>query len=192
MAEELDAEEAEEAANEDRVRKRRVYLRRDREEAGKNLHKHYFSEHPTYLDRWFRRHFRMSRDLFLCIQNDILSYDVEPLPSHFEYFKQKRDALGRLGFNTEQKITYALRQLAYGTAADMFDEYLQMSEATSIICLNMFCKCVLQLYVDEYLRKPTSGDIAHLYSAHEEKHGFKGMLGSIDCMHWQWRNCPVA
>ncbi|XP_071709040.1 uncharacterized protein [Rutidosis leptorrhynchoides] len=52
--------------------------------------------------------------------------------------------------------------------------------------------CILELYVDEYLRKPTSSDIARLYSAHEEKHGFKGMLGSIDCMHWQWRNCPVA
>ncbi|XP_071686956.1 uncharacterized protein [Rutidosis leptorrhynchoides] len=52
--------------------------------------------------------------------------------------------------------------------------------------------CILELYVDEYLRKPTSSDIARMYSAHEEKHSFKGMLGSIDCMHWQWRNCPVA
>ncbi|XP_071695416.1 uncharacterized protein [Rutidosis leptorrhynchoides] len=156
MTEELDAEEA---ANDERVRKPRVYLRRDREEGGKDLHKHYFQEHPTYLDRWFRRRFRMSRDLFLRIQNDILSYDVEPLPSHFEYFIQKRDVLGRLGFTTEQKITSALRQLAYGTAADM---------------------------------KPTSSDIARLYSAHEEKHGIKGMLESIDCMHWKWKNCPVA
>ncbi|XP_071714309.1 uncharacterized protein [Rutidosis leptorrhynchoides] len=45
---------------------------------------------------------------------------------------------------------------------------------------------------DEYLRKPTSSDIARLYSAHEEKHGFKGMFGSIDCMHSKWKNCPVA
>ncbi|XP_071688548.1 uncharacterized protein [Rutidosis leptorrhynchoides] len=49
-----------------------------------------------------------------------------------------------------------------------------------------------ELYVDEYLRKPTSSDIARLYSAHEEKHGFKGMLRSIDCMHWKWKICQNA
>ncbi|XP_071705257.1 uncharacterized protein [Rutidosis leptorrhynchoides] len=41
-----------------------------------------------------------------------------------------------------------------------------------------------ELYVEEYLRKSTCSDIAHLYSVHEEMHGFKGMLRSINCMHW--------
>ncbi|XP_057779810.1 uncharacterized protein LOC130998411 [Salvia miltiorrhiza] len=27
---------------------------------------------------------------------------------------------------------------------------------------------------------------------HEAKHGFLGMLGSLDCMHWTWKNYPVA
>ncbi|XP_071688126.1 protein ALP1-like [Rutidosis leptorrhynchoides] len=199
LAEELDAEEAaaeeaavEEAANNVRVPRTRIYIRRDRELACDNLYKHYFSDNPVYPETRFKRRFRMSSRLFKRIVNDIINYDVDPLPLHFEYFKQKNDAIGRQGFTTIEKCTSAIRQLAYGTTADMFDEYLQMAEGTSILCLNSFCKCVLELYVDEYLRKPTSSDIAHLYSAHEEKHGFKGMLGSIDYMHWKWKNCPNA
>ncbi|GJW83125.1 ALP1-like protein isoform X1 [Tanacetum coccineum] len=49
-----------------------------------------------------------------------------------------------------------------------------------------------QQEAERYLRKPDFNDIQKLYTAHNNIHGFPGMLGSIDCMHWEWRNCPKA
>ena len=42
------------------------------------------------------------------------------------------------------------------------------------------------------MRRPTLQDIQRLHAKHEELHGFPEMLGSIDCMHWPWKNCLVA
>ncbi|KAJ9542382.1 hypothetical protein OSB04_028888 [Centaurea solstitialis] len=50
------------------------------------------------------------------------------------------DARGVKGFSPLQKCTSAIRQLAYGTAADATDEYLQMSETTSRECFTNFCE----------------------------------------------------
>ncbi|GJV29966.1 reverse transcriptase domain-containing protein [Tanacetum coccineum] len=35
-------------------------------------------------------------------------------------------------------------------------------------------------------------DIEKLYARHEEKHGFLGMIGSIDCTDCPWKNCLIA
>lgn len=43
----------------------------------------------------------------------------------------------------------------------------------------------------EYLRRPNTEDVHRLVNIGEAR-GFPGMLGSLDCMHWQWKNCPVA
>ncbi|GJZ48533.1 integrase, catalytic region, zinc finger, CCHC-type containing protein [Tanacetum coccineum] len=50
----------------------------------------------------------------------------------------------------------------------------------------------LFLEIPEFLRKPTLADIQNLYAAHNRIHGFPGMLGSIDCMPWEWVNCPKS
>nr|GEX46894.1 protein ALP1-like [Tanacetum cinerariifolium] len=44
----------------------------------------------------------------------------------------------------------------------------------------------------EYLRKPTLEDVENIYNKHLTTHGFPRMLESVDCMHWEWKNCPVS
>ncbi|GKC97809.1 hypothetical protein Tco_1168084 [Tanacetum coccineum] len=86
------------------------------------------------------------------------------------------------------KCTFAIRQMAYESVPDSLDEYLQMGATTTRKCLQMFCKAIMELYGEEFLRKPTYTDLEKLYAHHEEKHEFLGMLGSIDCTEEQHRD----
>nr|GEV86448.1 hypothetical protein [Tanacetum cinerariifolium] len=90
------------------------------------------------------------------------------------------------------KCTVAICQFAYGSTADAFDEYLQMSEHTARDALFFFNMCIIELYMPKYLRKPTSEDVVNIQQKHNNVHCFSGMLGSIDCMHWEWKNYPVV
>ncbi|GKC52965.1 ALP1-like protein isoform X1, partial [Tanacetum coccineum] len=66
------------------------------------------------------------------------------------------------------------------------------SERSSRKALDSFCQAVMEIYGPEYLRKPTVTDVEKLYRHHEAKHGFPGMLGSLDCTDWEWFGCPYA
>ncbi|XP_076927395.1 uncharacterized protein LOC143590946 [Bidens hawaiensis] len=67
-----------------------------------------------------------------------------------------------------------------------------MYERTARESMCKFCKYVIKIYGNQYLRKPNLNDIQQLYEVHESKHGFPEMLGSLYCMHWEWFNCPTA
>ena len=73
----------------------------------------------------------------------------------------------------------------------MVDEYLQLGESTALSCLHHFTEGIILLFGDEYLRRPTPEDLQRLLDI-GEKRGFPGMVGSIDCMHQEWKNCPTA
>ncbi|XP_048595740.1 putative nuclease HARBI1 isoform X1 [Brassica napus] len=131
----------------------------------------------------FRRRFRMNKPLFLRI--------VDRLSNEVPYFQQRRNAHGRYGLTALQKCTAAIRILAYGQSGDMYDEYLRLGESTSRLCLENFTNGIINLFGNEYLRRPTPEDLQRLLDLGEAR-GFPGMIGSIDCMHWQWKNCPTA
>ncbi|CAL5195544.1 unnamed protein product [Lathyrus oleraceus] len=163
--------------------KRRTTVDRGREEGHNRLFNDYFSENPIYTDVQFRRRFRMHRHVFLRI--------VDALGNHDEYFQMRVDATGKMGLSPLQKCTSAIRMLAYGSPADLVDEYVRINKSTSIECLERFVKGVNVVFGAEYLRKPNNTDVEHLLQMGESR-GFSGMLGFIDCMHWVWKNYPVA
>ncbi|XP_047978547.1 uncharacterized protein LOC125220419 [Salvia hispanica] len=92
----------------------------------------------------------------------------------------REDNIGRLGLTPLQKCTVAIRQLAYGTTEDMFDEYLHVGETTVRDCLKNFFRGVVEAFGDTYLRRPTADDCQNLMRMHEMVHDFPGMLRSID------------
>ncbi|KAI5312259.1 hypothetical protein L3X38_041432 [Prunus dulcis] len=101
------------------------------------------------------------------------------------------DAAGVLGLLPEQKLTAVIRMLAYGASADQVDKVARMGKSTTLEALVRFCQAVETLYTRDYLRRPTPRDLQRLLQKAEAR-GFPGMIGSIDCMHWQWKNCPTA
>uniref|UniRef100_A0A0D2ZVK3 Nuclease HARBI1 n=1 Tax=Brassica oleracea var. oleracea TaxID=109376 RepID=A0A0D2ZVK3_BRAOL len=162
--------------------RKQAYIERNREAGHSRLWDDYFTEDSTFSTYLFRRRFRMNKDLFLRL--------VHGLSENVPFFRQRRDATGRFGLSPLQKCTAAIRLLAYGTAADTVDKYLRLGESTALSCLHHFTDGIIQLFGDEYLRRPIPEDLQRLFDM-GDKRGFPGMVGSIDCMHWEWKNCPT-
>ncbi|BFG29888.1 hypothetical protein CerSpe_161620 [Prunus speciosa] len=123
----------------------------------------------------------MSLNIVLRLKNAVENYDP--------YFIQRRNVAVLLGLSSLQKIIAALRMLAYGNAAENLDEYVTIGESISLENLKRFAKAIFVTFSDEYLRSPNTKDITRLLAIGDQRH-FLGMLGSIDYMHWRWKNCP--
>nr|GEU39397.1 hypothetical protein [Tanacetum cinerariifolium] len=66
--------------------------------------------------------------------------------------------------------TFAILQIAYGAVPGTLDEYLHMGAITTRECLVFFCKVVMELYREEFLRKLTYNDLENLYGKHQMFH----------------------
>jgi hypothetical protein len=120
--------------------------------------------------------FRMRKSLFLRIVQDVTARN--------KYFKQKRNAAKKLGFSPIHKCLIALRMLAYGGVADALDNTYKMAETTVLKTLMQFVHTVIDVYEKEYLRPPCAHELEVILKQNEAR-GFPGMVGSINCMHWE-------
>ncbi|EYU26893.1 hypothetical protein MIMGU_mgv11b023313mg [Erythranthe guttata] len=122
-------------------------------EAGKleQLMNDYFVDNPVFHADDFRRQFGMKRHLLLRL--------VEDCEHSNPYFQRKLDR-HKLGFSSLQKVTI-MRMLVYAYS-DAIDETFHMVETTATETLREFCKTILRLYKDEYVRAPTNADLTRL------------------------------
>ncbi|XP_020198460.1 uncharacterized protein [Aegilops tauschii subsp. strangulata] len=125
------------------------------------------------------------------LMQDYFAEIVTDCEAASDYFKRRRSIAGIMGFSGYQKILAAMQVIAYGIPADYTDEYLRIGQDTTMASVCRFAKLVIRLYGDEYLRAPNEEDTKRLMEMNE-KRGWPGMLGSLDCMHWTWKNCPKA
>src|ERR1044072_8957116 len=128
-------------------RAKRKYFNRDHAAAHQRPIDDYIADQPTYDDAMFRRRFRMRKHVFLRIVGDLSTSD--------NYSTQRVDAANKEGISPIAKCSTAMRMLAYGVAADAVDEYIKIGGTTALECLRRFCKGIIRLYEQQYLRAPT-------------------------------------
>ncbi|EMS61217.1 hypothetical protein TRIUR3_16734 [Triticum urartu] len=132
----------------------RAFIRRERIDAHKRLVRNYFASSPVFPENYFRRRFRMSKDLFFRICNEV--------KQHNPVFEQRRNCAGLLGHSIKQKVTSALRIMAYGVPADYIDDNLAMAESTSIFYVKQFAITMVEVFGPQYLRAPNAQDTQRL------------------------------
>ncbi|KAH9616365.1 hypothetical protein KSS87_020696 [Heliosperma pusillum] len=57
--------------------------------------------------------------------------------------------------------------------------------------LELFTEAIIHAFGAQYLRSPNANDLQRLLQIGAQR-GFPGMMGSIDCMYWQLKNCQVG
>lgn len=157
--------------------------RRAFKDANDRLISHYFSGRESlYSEADFERRFRMPRAVFQRIHDALMG--VEP-------FTHKKDATNKLGIYPLVKLVACIRYIAYGDAYDSQDENFQLSASALRLLCGSFCKLIVREFGSQYLNRAPNAQERKSISRAMARKGFPGCLGSWDCKHFNWKNCPM-
>ncbi|XP_026455969.1 uncharacterized protein LOC113356948 [Papaver somniferum] len=143
----------------------------------------YFTPRNGYTSRQFKQRLGMREELFEKLLGKLLEVDPE--------WNQRPDATGAMGHSPHMKLVVVMKCLCKSTATHSVDDYTRMGATTTYYYLKRFYHTVCMTFGERYLCQPTPEDVQRLLAENAER-GFPGMLGSVDCMQWPWKNSPVA
>ena len=140
----------------------------------------YFVPNPRYDGVSFRRRYRINQSLFLQI--------MAQLEQNF-IFLAKWKFCQHSFIPPICKRGRSNRYACIWRACRCYRWVPQNGTATARETLTRFCEGMIGRFGEEYLRSSNEEDLKTLLAV-GEKCGFPGILGSIDCMHLEWKNCP--
>ncbi|XP_026416747.1 uncharacterized protein LOC113312207 [Papaver somniferum] len=161
----------------------RSVITRDRAWHDAKMMNGYFTPGTGYTSRQFKQRIGMREELFEKLL--VKSPEVDPK------WHQRTDATGTMGHSPHMKLVAVMKCLCKNMAADSVDDYTRMGATTIYYYLKRFCHIVCMTFGERYLRQTTPEDVQRLLAENTER-GFIGMLGSVDCMQWPWKNCLIA
>jgi hypothetical protein len=163
---------------------KRRFILWDRSRAGACIMADYLGILPRFCLDDFKRIFRVSRSTYEELKNIVCATNV--------FFRERLDAANRLSISTDAKLLIALKYLAYGTCVNAFRDYFQMGESTAMASVKHFIKAVRSELCSKFFHPMSPADAKRVEELHHKQHGVRGMIGSLDCSHFVWGNCPVA
>jgi len=133
-----------------------------------------------YDEADFERRFRVPLSVLLRIY-----HSVKGRP----FFAQCINATGRPQAHPLQKVVAAFRVIAYGEAPDRTDENVRLSASTIAMSVRELLRFIVDEFGPDYLRVPTLAELERILERNAQR-GLPRCMGSLDCSHWEWANCP--
>jgi Plant transposon protein len=108
-----------------------------------------------------------------------------------EYFSQRPDSIGIMGASTDQKVTAALRQLAFGCPADTTADLVRVSDSLAHESLLRFLSCCTKELWAGVFEPPDKDDLREI-ELYYASLGLPGCIGCAEVASWSWDCCPVG
>ena len=133
----------------------------------------------------FKLMFRLSKERFQVLMEDVQA-------SGITFYKKRGNLVDCDQSSLEAQLLLPIKCLAYGVPAHTFMDYFQMSREYARECCRQFDMAIKRIYAQEYLRLPSVADVKSIVKLHRAVHKVDGLIGSLDCSHTMWKNCPKA
>ena len=166
-------------------KKRKLRIVYDRDAVRDHIGRYFLGQEAQLPDRFFTRTFHISRSVFVAVFNILNRED--------KFFRDGYDCTLRRKICPYAKVLAGLKKLAYGVSSISLHTEFGMGISTEDHATIQMCRIISQSELrNTYLCPMSRQDAKRCVDRHKEVYQVDGQLGSLDCTHMYWANCPTA